>query len=84
ATGPTKVELEKVRQIWLQNHQKALRENGFWTARLQAAQLQGDGPALILTYEKRVNALSTDDVKKAAQRYFDTKNYVQVVMYPEK
>ncbi|MBC7686226.1 MAG: insulinase family protein [Bdellovibrionales bacterium] len=84
ATGPTKVELEKVRQIWLQNHQKALRENGFWTARLQAAQLQGDDPALILTYEKRVNALSTDDVKKAAQRYFDTKNYVQVVMYPEK
>ena len=84
ATGPTKVELEKVRQIWLQNHQKALRENGFWTARLQAAQLHGDDPALILTYEKRVNALTTDDVKKAAQHYFDTKNYVQVVMYPEK
>ena len=82
--GPSAAELDKVRQIWLQNHQKSLRENGYWVARLQTALMQGTDPARILDYEKRVNALSTADLKNAAQRYFNMNNYVQVVLYPEK
>jgi len=82
--GPSPADLEKVRQIWLQNHQKALRENGYWIGRLQTAQLHGDDPAHLLDYEKRVKALMPADVKKAAHKYFDMNNYVQVVLYPEK
>jgi zinc protease len=37
----------------------------------------------MLDYEKRVDALTLDDLQKAAQKYFDMKNYVRAVLYPE-
>jgi zinc protease len=81
--GPSPADLNKVKQNWLQNHQKVVRENGYWLGGLQSAILQGTDPAEMLTYEKRVNALTTDDLRDAARRYFDMKNYVQLVLYPE-
>ncbi len=82
--GPQAAELEKVKQNWTKRHQIAMRENGYWLGRLQSSLLTDSDPALILSYEKRINAISADDVKAAAQRYFDTANYVQAVLYPEK
>ncbi len=81
--GPKQSDLDKVKQIWLQNHQRAVRENGYWIGRLQASELYGIDPAIILNYEKDVKALTTADVKQAAQRYFNMANYVQVVLFPE-
>ena len=40
-------------------------------------------PADILTLEQRTNALTLDDIKQAANRYLNTENYVQAVLYPE-
>jgi zinc protease len=83
AEGPQAADLAKVKLNWVTNYQKAVRENGYWLNRLQASTVLGTDPASILTYEKRVASLSADEVKEAAQRYFDMKNYVQVVLYPE-
>ncbi|NHZ65720.1 insulinase family protein [Massilia sp. CCM 8694] len=81
--GPDLADLNKVKQNWLQNHQKALRENGYWLNRLQTAHLQGSDPAEILAYPQKVNGITPEQLKQAAQRYFDMNNYVQVVLYPE-
>lgn len=83
AQGPSQADLNKVKQNWLQNHRKAMRENGYWLGQLQTALLHGSDPAEILAFEKRVNAMTPDDLRQAARRYFDMKNYVQVVLYPE-
>ena len=82
--GPAAGDLAKVKQNWIQNHRKALRENGYWLGRIQSALLDGTDPAAILTHEERVNALSAAEVQDAARRYLNTENYVQVVLYPEK
>ncbi|KQQ88981.1 pitrilysin family protein [Massilia sp. Leaf139] len=82
--GPTAADLAKVKQNWIQNHRKALRENGYWLGRIQSALLDGTDPAAILTHEERVNAMSAAQVQEAARRYLNTENYVQVVLYPEK
>ncbi|QYF93883.1 insulinase family protein [Massilia sp. PAMC28688] len=82
--GPSAANLDKVKQNWLANHRNALRENGYWMSRLQSAVLLGTDPASMLSYEARVKALTVDDLKLAARRYFDMRNYVQVVLYPEK
>lgn len=82
--GPSVADLNKVKQNWLENHKKSMRENGYWMGHLQTAVLQKSDPNALLTFEKRVNALTPDDLKAAARRYFDMKNYVQVVLYPEK
>ena len=82
--GPTAADLAKVKQNWIQNHRKALRENGYWLGRIQSALLDGTDPAAILTHESRVQALTLAEIQDAARRYLDTNNYVQVVLYPEK
>ncbi|MEW6370712.1 MAG: insulinase family protein [Pseudomonadota bacterium] len=82
--GPTAADLAKVKQNWIQNHRKALRENGYWLGRLQSALIDGTDPAAILTHEQRVEALTPAEVQDAARRYLNTGNYVQVVLYPEK
>jgi zinc protease len=82
--GPTAADLAKVKQNWIQNHRKALRENGYWLGRIQSALLDGTDPAAILTHEERVMGLGAAEVQEAAQRYLNTENYVQVVLYPEK
>jgi zinc protease len=82
--GPLAGDLAKVKQNWIQNHRKALRENGYWLGRIQSALLDGTDPKAILTHEERVNALTAAEVQDAARRYLNTENYVQVVLYPEK
>jgi zinc protease len=82
--GPSVADLNKVKQNWLENHKKSMRENGYWMGHLQTALLNGTDPAELLSFEKRVNALTPDELKEAARRYFDMNNYVQVVLYPEK
>ncbi len=81
--GPSQADLNKVKQNWLENHRKALRENGYWLSSLENSLLLGTDPAEMLEYDKRVNALTTDELKETARRYFDMKNYVQLVLYPE-
>jgi zinc protease len=82
--GPLAGDLEKVKQSWSKNYRKALRENDYWLGRLQTSVMQGSDPALILTFEKRTNAITAEDLKQTARRYFNMDNYVQVVLYPEK
>jgi zinc protease len=81
--GPDAAELEKVKSNWIQNHRRSLRENGYWVANLQSALTEGTDPASILKVEQQVQALTAQDVQAAAKRYFDTSNYVQVVLNPE-
>ncbi|WEF33743.1 M16 family metallopeptidase [Pseudoduganella chitinolytica] len=82
--GPAAADLAKVRQNWLNNHRRALSENGWWMGQLQAAALYGTDPAwAAVDYEKKVAALGAADVQAAARRYFDFGNYAQVVMNPE-
>lgn len=83
-SGPAAADLEKVKQNWLQVQRRAMRENGYWLTQLQAAVTYNTDPAAILTLEQRIGAVTADDIKQAAARYFNLQNYVQVVLYPEK
>ena len=81
--GPDAADLEKVKSNWIQNHRSSLRENGYWLGHLQSALSEGTDPASILEVEQQVQALTADDIRLAARRYFNDRNYVQVVLNPE-
>jgi len=83
AQGPDAADLDKVKTNWIQNHRRSLRENGYWLAHLQSTLSEGTDPEAILEVEKQVQALTADDIRRAARRYFDERNYVQVVLNPE-
>ncbi|GAB3467325.1 insulinase family protein [Massilia terrae] len=82
--GPDPADLDKVKLNWTQTYRKSLRENSFWLGGLQSALTEGTDPHVLVDFEKYIAGITPEDVKAAAQRYFNTENYVQVVLYPEK
>ena len=84
AFGPDVKNLDKVKKTWLEQYKVQLKENSFWSAKLQSILFEGADPQRIFDYEKNVNALTTDDIKAAANLLFDGKNVLQAVLYPEK
>jgi zinc protease len=81
--GPDPLDLEKVKKNWRQEWPRSVRNNAFWTAALGASELYGTDPRSILERPQRAEALTVEDVRLAAQRYFNMANYVQVVLNPE-
>ncbi len=82
--GPTQEELNKVKQNWIEEYRIALRTNGKWLSSLQDAVMFGTDPAAFLSDEAGINAVTPEEIKAAANRYFNTGNYMQAVLYPEK
>ena len=81
---PTEEDLNKVKANWIKNNQKNIKTNTYWLSYLSNAQLNGDNPEDIFTQEERINAITVQDIQNAANKYLDTNNYIQVVLYPEK
>jgi zinc protease len=82
--GPTEADLNKVKEAMKKTYLENMKDNGYWRSRLQQCVELGFDPANILTLEKRVDAITTKDIQQAAQKFFNEKNYLQVVLYPEK
>lgn len=82
--GPQKAEVEKVRQNWIEERQIAMRTNEKWLASLRDSVMFGTDPADILSEETLINAITPEEIKAAANRYLNSGNYVQGVLYPAK
>jgi zinc protease len=80
--GPRPEELEKVRQGWVEEHNIAMRTNVKWLTALSQAALYGTDPEDILTDAKVVSGITAADIKAEANRYLNTGNYLQAVLYP--
>ena len=84
ANGPLEVDLNKVKENWKKQYQENMKDNSYWMRQLQQTVELGSNPSDILSYEKRVDALTVKDLKETANKYLDMKNFIQVVLYPEK
>ncbi len=82
--GPAVEDLNKVKETWRQQHEVNLKENNFWARQLLQSVELGIDLKNVLSYEKEIAMLSPADVKDAANKYLDMKNYVQIVLNPEK
>ena len=81
--GVDQKDLDKVKETWKKQYQTQIQSNDFWLSSLSNAWINRDNPEIVLDYEKRVNALTTEDLKKAANKFLNMSNYVKVVLYPE-
>ncbi|MFQ5603330.1 MAG: M16 family metallopeptidase [bacterium] len=82
--GTTEKYLQKVKETQRRNRETDLKENRFWLGALQSYYYHQEDPLKILEYDQEIEALTLEDIKHAAQRYFNNENYVKVVLYPEK
>ena len=83
-SGPSEEDLNKVKETWKQQYDVNMKDNAFWAQQLIRSVEGGTDAGAVLSYEKRVAALTTKDIKDTANRYLDMKNFVQIVLYPEK
>lgn len=81
---PSQVYVEKVKEIQRRNQEVNLKENRFWLSNFRLAYANGENPEEILDYDKRVDKLTADAIQNAAKKYFDAKNVVKIVLFPEK
>jgi len=81
--GPSQEDLDKVKKTWIEQYKVQIKDNNFWSTKLQGIYFQGDDPKGLFDYEKMVNALTIDDIKATANLVFDGKNVFQAVLYPE-
>ena len=82
--GPAEADLNKVKETWAKQYQEDLKDNNYWLGKLQQNVEIGSNTGDVLTFEKRIQALTSKDVKEAANLYFNMNNYLQVILNPEK
>jgi zinc protease len=77
--------IEKVKNARLRSREVELKENRFWTHKLQEAYWFGDDPREILSaFQPMVDKISSERVRNAARKYLGAKQYVLGVLRPEK
>jgi zinc protease len=81
--GVSQTDLDKVKETWKKQYRVSMQTNDAWLSGLSQAFIDNENPEKILEFENRVDSLSLADLKNAAQKYFDMKNYIKAVLYPE-
>ena len=80
--GPTKVDLDKVKETLIRDRETKIKENGFWLSALQNYFLYGDKLLSLEAYKSLVESFSGEDIKAIADKYLNTDSYVQVALTP--
>ena len=81
--GLSETYITKVREMQRREMETSIKRNNFWLRNLRTAYSQHEDPMNILSYEDLIDGLSAEVVQNAAREYFNTENYIQVVLYPE-
>jgi zinc protease len=84
ADGPKDEDLNKVKETWRQQYEVNMKDNAFWSRQLIESVETGVSAKNVMSYPQRVAALTPKELKDTANKYFDMKNFVQIVLYPEK
>jgi zinc protease len=83
ANGVSEEDLNKIKETQRRDREENLKENRYWLSQIGGyyrnhADLDG-----FYEREKMVEALTSDDLKAAANQYLNMENYVQIVLMPD-
>ena len=81
--GTTDEHLTKAKETAKRKREVQLKENEFWVSRLMDDDFHGLDQLRLLEYDEMVGSLTLEEVREAAEKYFDLENYVRVVLLPE-
>jgi zinc protease len=82
--GPTGDLVNRAKESAMREHETGMKQNGYWLARLQAAELLDRDPiAHMLERDDRIQSVSVADVKSVFEKYFPMTRYTIVTLAPE-
>lgn len=82
--GPTEKDLEKVKKARLESYRESVKTNGYWIGALAEITRHPEKAQEYLDFEARINAVTTEDLKAAANVLFSGENVFRAILYPEK
>jgi len=81
--GPGETDLNKVKETLIRERETAMKENSFWLQALLNTYRHGDKLMTFDEYKKLINSVKKNDIRKAAQQYFNETNYVEGKLMPK-
>ncbi|MCX2584442.1 M16 family metallopeptidase [Pedobacter sp. MR22-3] len=84
SNGPLQVNLDKFKAETQRSIELQLKSNNFWQNYL-LGQVQNNEPLdAVNEYSKDVSSMTTEDIKSMANKYLNGKNFIRLVLLPEK
>ena len=75
--------ISKVSESQRRSHETSLGQNRYWLSNLVSYAFREEDPRLMLDYPGLIESLTPETIQETASKYFDTENYIQVVLKPE-
>ena len=82
--GPSKANLDKVKQQWREQYKTNKKENAYWLGQLQSFKFPGGDPKYFIEYEKYIDALTPKSIQDAAKLLLNGNNVITAILRPEK
>jgi zinc protease len=74
--------LKEVTLMVRQHHAGALMQNEYWLQLLSSAWINNQDPSWVLSFDNDADGISSSDMRKTAEKYFDMNNYLKLVLLP--
>jgi len=81
--GIDQKDLDKVKETLKKQNDDQIKTNDYWLQNLSYAFIESYDPSWLLSYEAKVNAITTADLQQAAKKYFNMNNYIKAILNPE-
>jgi len=83
--GPSEEDMVKVKETQKQNRIKGLEQNRFWSSQISNGhENDRDFSSIALaSLEAQIDGLSADQIKGAVGKYFNDKNFIEILMVPD-
>ncbi|CAN5818067.1 insulinase family protein [soil metagenome] len=82
-SGPDDEALVKVKEQQRRSYETSLQQNEYWRSVLLREAETGEPAAGALDFPQRLQAVTAEQIRDAARRYFDMSNFVRVTLMPE-
>jgi zinc protease len=82
--GAKEEEVRDAKQAMYREYETGIKQNRNILAQLQYRYMAGEDLDSLFDYQKFLAEVTVDKVNGAARSYLNTKNYVQLILYPEK
>ena len=76
--------ITKVKETQIRENETNLKENRYWLGLLEKYLFNNLDLSEINEYTERISNLNAEKIQNAVNKYFNEKNYVKVILYPEK
>ncbi len=82
--GPTEEDMNKIKETLIRERETDLKKNDWWVRKLENLYYYDQPKTSFANFNDEVKAVTNEEIKAAAVKYFNMKNYVKVYLKPEK